>query len=274
METVAVGSGRLAYERAGAGGDPAVLVHGGWDDHRTWERVVPGLAVALQVLVYDRRGHGASEGPVSTRPVRNDAVDLAGLLESTGLYPAHVVGHGYGGAVALRLAVERPELVRSVTVHEVPFVGLLDEPPGDREARSVSAALERIREVAPRDPETAAREYLARFGGPSERWSAIDAATRAIYLRNAGAWAREMGDPEALRPALADLRAIAVPVLATSGGASPPFAARIHDRLAAELPNGRTVRLSEGGHLVHRTDPDLWVGVLGTFLLERDVPTT
>ena len=271
MQSVEIPSGRLAYEVAGSEGDPVALVHGGWDDHRTWDRVVPGLSTALRVLLYDRRGHGASRGPTRLRPVRDDASDLARLLEVTDAYPAHLVGHAYGGVVALRVAVDRPELVRSVAFHEVPFVGLLE---ASRTTGSLSEELGQVREIAPTRPEEAARRYLELFGSPSERWASLDLPSRQGFLRQAGVWAEEMGDPEATRPERDELLGVAVPVLATSGAASPEFARQVHDRLVAELPNARAVRLSEGGHRIHRTDPDLWVGVLGAFLLERDVPTT
>lgn len=276
MELVDEGGVRLAFERAGGAGDPVVLIHGGWDDHRAWDRVLPGLAVAFQVLVYDRRGHGESCGPPPARPVRDDAVDLARLLESSELYPAHLVAHAYGGAVALRLAVERPELVRSVAVHEVPFVALAGaHPPDAAPGPSVADRLEGVREIALAGPgEAAAREYLELFGAEAERWPALDERERGRLVPNAALWAREMGDPDAVRPTAGELRQVGVPVLATSGGESPPFAGQIQERLAAELPNATALRLREGGHLVHRTSPDLLVGVLGSFLLERNVPTS
>jgi pimeloyl-ACP methyl ester carboxylesterase len=270
------GEVRLAHELAGRSGDPVVLVHGGWEDHRGWDRVVPGLAVGLQVLTYDRRGHGESTGPRRPRPVRDDAADLAHLLESTGRFPTHLVAQGYGGAVAFRLVADRPELVRSIVVHEVPILGLPDVglPRPGSAAPSVEE-LTSLRELVSHGTlEAAAREYLARFASPEEQWSRLDEASRRTLLENAGAWADEMGDDEATRPSSEELRSVTVPVLLTAGGTSPEFAARVQDRLAAELPNATSVHLPEGGHFLHRGDPDLLVGLLGTFLLERNVPTT
>ena len=83
-----------------------------------------------------------------------------------------------------------------------------------------------------------------------------------------------MGDPEALRPPARELGSLALPVLATSGRRSPAFAARIHDLLVARLPNAQALRLPDAGHDAPQTEPDLYVGVLGTFLLERNVPST
>jgi len=266
---------RLAYDRSRGLGEPVALVHGGWDDQASWGRVAAGLALGLRVLSYDRRDHGESTGPPRSRPVRDDASDLAALLEATELYPAHLVAEGYGGAAALRLAVDRPELVRSVCLHEVPFLGLLgpDEPTGM--GASPAARLREVcRLAAGGSGEAAARAYLALFGSPEEQWTELDPASQRGLAAGARAWAREMDDPEATRPAAEELRGIDIPVLATVGEASPEFARRVHEGLLATLPNGQAMTLPQVGHFVHRTDPDLFVGVLGTFLLERNVPST
>lgn len=276
MEQARFGDRRLAYELSGGSGDPVVLVHGGWDDHHVWDLVVPGLAEALQVVAYDRRGHGESSGPPQERPVRSDAEDLAGLLESTGQFPAHLVAQGYAGAVVLRLAVDRPELVRSIAVHEATFVGLVDrEPPESAEGPTLAELLPSVRELVSRgSAESAARRYLELFASPEERWEEAGESWRQTLVANAAAWAEEVGDPEAQRPVREELAGIPVPVLVTTGGRSPRFAARIGELLASAMPNATALWLPDGGHFVARTDPDLFVGVLGSFLLERNVPST
>ncbi len=276
MERVGVPGGELEYERSGSQGDPLVLVHDGWDDHGTWDRVVPGLAESLQVLTYDRRGHGASSAPAGERPIAANARDLGDLLEATGLYPAHLHGHGLGGAIVLRLAAERPELVRSASLHEPPFVDLL----GGRspEGPVLQGRDGRLSELAARartgDTEAAAQGFLAAFGSPGERWDRQGPEDRRRLRANAAAWALEITDPEATRPPLAEVAALALPVLATCGELSPLGAAGVVRALGADLPNA-TVRVLTGvGYAPQRSDPDVVVGVLGTFLLERNVPTT
>ena len=54
-----------------------MLLHGSLVDHHTWDSVLPLFEQSLEVLVLDRRGHGASLGPPRSRPVRDDAADLA-----------------------------------------------------------------------------------------------------------------------------------------------------------------------------------------------------
>jgi pimeloyl-ACP methyl ester carboxylesterase len=276
VRSYGLGDRGLAYGTAGDAGDPVVLVHGGWDDHHLWDRIVPGLSGSLQVLVYDRSGHGESPARTTGSPVVGDAEDLARLLEGTDHYPAHVVAHAYGAAVGFRLAVDRPELVRSLAFHEAPFFALLDDDRASHdEGGRLRAELERIRGLALSGAAAeAADAYLDRFGSAEEDVQALRVGPSPRTTLNATAWAREMGDTASVRPPLEELAVLSLPVLATSGGRSPAFAARINDRLVARLPNAQALRLPDGGHRVPETEPDLYVGILGTFLLERNVPST
>ena len=114
----------LFYEVDG-GGEPLVLVHGSWAEHTTWNAVVPGLARSHRVVCYDRRGHGLSTAPPAEGTVHDDVADLAALIEDLGLAPANVCGNSYGACIVLRLAAQRPELVRRPAGHEPPMLGVL-----------------------------------------------------------------------------------------------------------------------------------------------------
>jgi pimeloyl-ACP methyl ester carboxylesterase len=143
MPTSTINGVQLYWELSG-GGEPVVLVHGSWGDHLNWARVVPGLSNTLRIATYDRRGHSLSERPGSGS-IADDVADLAGLIEHLFDGPAHVVGNSFGAAIALRLAAQRPDLVRSLIVHEPPLFGLLE---GHSEVRPVLTALqERIAAV-------------------------------------------------------------------------------------------------------------------------------
>ena len=78
---------RLFYELSGSG-DPLVLVHGSWVDHKDWQFVVPDLMRSFRVLTYDRRGHSLSERPLGPRSRREDEEDLAALIAALDLAPA------------------------------------------------------------------------------------------------------------------------------------------------------------------------------------------
>lgn len=263
------------FETRGGSGDPTVLVHGSLMDHHNWDAVVGPLAEALQILVYDRRGYGSSSGPPRTHAVREDASDLAGLLTATELYPAHLVTHSYAGAVAVRLASERPELVRSIVMHEPPMFGLLeDDPASAPEAHRLAAAISRLREVIGNgELERAAREIVEQFAVQPGAWDRLRPEVRRSAERHVGLWAEEFADPEAVHPDRDALRNLVIPILVTSGDESPPVLNRIARALVTQLRNGTYRQIPGVGHVPQVTSPHQYVGVLGSFLLERNVPT-
>ncbi len=275
MSTHRVGEVDLAYEIRGTEGDPVALLHGSLADRHSFDRVVPKLSQALQVLSYDRRGYGGSRGPPRARPVVDDAQDLAGLLEGANFYPVHVIAHSYAGAVAFRLAIDRPELVRSISVHEPPFFGLLLDDPATRpEGEAFVRGLAELRAgVAIGRRAEVTRAVVEVFSDVPDAWDRLTPAVRAAMEAMIDEWAVELGDPAASRPDASELRDLLVPVLVTTGGRSPSYLAQVAHRLAADLRNATVEVLSGAGHVPQLTAPDLYVGHLVTFLLERNVPT-
>ncbi len=276
MPQVDLGPVRLYYERTAATGEPVVLLHGSWTDHHTWDALVPPLAPALEVVVVDRRGHGSSYGPPREHPVRDDAHDLAELLSAIDLFPVHLVAHSYAGAVALRLAFDRPEMVRSLSLHEPPFVGLLRQDPAGRpEADRLIGETERLADlVRAGEAERAARALAAGISMREDAWDRLPGTARGALLKHADRWAEELGDPEAISPDPAGLEDLWLPVLLSSGGRSPPFLRRINELLGASLRNALLRELPDCGHLPQVSCPARYAGLLGTFLLERNVPVS
>ncbi len=266
----------IAYDVFGKAGDPTVLVHGSLVDRHSWDAVAPLLAHSLEVVTYDRRGHGESAPVPRPHPVRDDANDLAGLLESLDLYPAHVVAHSYASAVALRLAHDRPEMVRSLAIHEPPYIGLLRRDPATAtEGEAMVAGAERIRQLIGRGEKlAAAREVVGIFSTEPGAWERLPPAAQATFVRSVDRWAEEFGDPEAVTPDFDSLPELLLPVLLTVGELSPRFLHRIVRDLAPHLKNGKVVQIPDAGHAPHVTRPHQYAGLLGTFLLERNVPVT
>lgn len=105
------------WTRDDGSGPPVLLLHGLGGDHSVWNGVVPGLAEHFRVLAPDLRGHGRSALPDgSTLSFAELEGDLAQLLDRLGASPAHVVGLSAGGFLALQMAVDHPERLRSLTV--------------------------------------------------------------------------------------------------------------------------------------------------------------
>jgi len=98
-------------------GPNVVLVHGMATNLAFWYfPILPMLSHHFRVAAFDLRGHGYSEMPLSGYTSAEMARDLVGLLDRLKIDNAHLVGHSFGGAVALHCAALFPERVRTITV--------------------------------------------------------------------------------------------------------------------------------------------------------------
>lgn len=110
-----VGDVDTYYEITGQG-DPILFIHGLGSSTRDWEVQVDFFSPHYQVVTYDVRGHGQSDKPPGPYSVPMFAGDAAGLLRALDVAPAHVVGISMGGIIAFQLALDKPELVRSLVI--------------------------------------------------------------------------------------------------------------------------------------------------------------
>jgi pimeloyl-ACP methyl ester carboxylesterase len=106
---------RLRYY-VGGEGPPLVLVHGLGGAASNWVAVAPHLAEQFRVLVPDLPGHGASSPLPAAASLDPYAERVRDLAEREGMLPTAVVGHSFGGLVALRLALRRPDDVRALVL--------------------------------------------------------------------------------------------------------------------------------------------------------------
>jgi pimeloyl-ACP methyl ester carboxylesterase len=104
----------LAYEEAGSGAPPIVLVHDFAADHSCFSSQFTCFSRRHRVVAVDLRGHGESDGPREACSVSVLADDLAWLCYELGLYRPVLLGHGLGGMVALDLAARYPDLPAGV----------------------------------------------------------------------------------------------------------------------------------------------------------------
>ncbi|WP_275546913.1 MULTISPECIES: alpha/beta fold hydrolase [unclassified Pseudomonas] len=106
---------QLHYEDYGHGA-PLLLVHGLGSSTRDWEYQIPVLARHYRVIALDVRGHGRSDKPQEAYRIADFADDVAALIDHLQLPPVHLVGISMGGMIGFQLGVERPELLRSLTI--------------------------------------------------------------------------------------------------------------------------------------------------------------
>jgi pimeloyl-ACP methyl ester carboxylesterase len=250
----------LYYELHGAG-EPLVLVHGSWGDTTGWDLALPGLADTFQVLAYDRRGHTRSERLETQGSVDEDGDDLAGLLETLALAPAHVVTSSWGGNIALRLACRRPELFRSLTCHEPPLWSLLADDPDSRAILSQSdQSLESVgSRIAAGDDEGAARQFVDEVAFGRGAWDQLPPEAKEVMVRNAPTFLDELNDPYQLMIDADALPDLEMPVRLTQGSESPPVFIHVIDRLENLIPHVTRETIQGAGHAPQLTTPEAYV---------------
>ncbi|HEY9371070.1 alpha/beta hydrolase [Streptomyces sp.] len=258
----------LAYETVGAG-EPLVLVHGSWNDHNSWRPAIDAdIRASFTAVAYDRRGHGDSGTEPGQGTRTQDEDDLAALIEALGHAPAHVAANSFGASIALGLAARRPELFRSLTVHEPPLVGVVaDDAASMAELQptlmSMDAAVDHLRHG---EDEAAARIFVEEVAlGPGE-WEKLPDALRATFVRHGQTFLDEQQDARWAELDLRPLARLDAPVLLSGGTESPAWFSTVLDRLAAALPRARRQTIEGAAHIPHITHAREYVARLTAFV--------
>ncbi len=257
----------LAY-RLGGDGPPVLLIHGSWDDHRSWDEVAARLRPSCTVVAYDRRGHSASTAPPGQGRIGEDVADAAALLDHLDLLPAGVVGHSYGSSVALLLAIRHPELVSRVIVHEPPLYALLAGDPNWERVRQEAATtmVEVAAGLEAGDTEAAARRFIDDVAFGPGAWDTLFCDRgRATVLTNADTWLDQSKDPERLAVDITPLTRMSIPLTVTTGTASLPAFPEITRRVVELLPAAELVTINGAAHGAHLSH----AGPLADIILPR-----
>ena len=106
----------IYYETQGSG-EPVLLAPASWWPAATWNvGVVPILSRRFRTIVFDCRGTGRSSQPTQGYSVAQFAADCVGLLAYLGISRCHIVGFALGGQIMQALAIERPDMVATLTI--------------------------------------------------------------------------------------------------------------------------------------------------------------
>ncbi|HXJ48278.1 MAG TPA: alpha/beta hydrolase [Candidatus Acidoferrum sp.] len=110
-----VGGLSIAYESGGAGTPPLLFIHGIFADRSYFARQQTHFSGRRNVVALDLRGHGESSACAGVT-VEDFAADVIAVADEAGLASVILCGHSMGGAVALKVAAARPELVRGIAM--------------------------------------------------------------------------------------------------------------------------------------------------------------
>jgi pimeloyl-ACP methyl ester carboxylesterase len=247
----------------GGEGPPVILVHGAAADHTTWRTSGPLLARHYTTWAIDRRGRAAS-GDTLPYAIEREFEDVAAVAEAAAAEsgkPVPVVGHSFGGRVALGAAL------RSATVSRlVGYEGAPAPPDRPYERSDLVGRLDALRDAG--QPDALLETFLGEVVGMSDDdieayranpvWSARVAAAPTIVRELQGAAAQAAG--------LDELSRVSVPVLQVLGSDSrAPFHVATA-ALDARLRAGRVVVIDGARHAAHHTDAERFVAEVEAFI--------
>ncbi len=252
----------IAYYRSGAG-SPLVIVPGtGAANPVAWTAVIPALEKYFSVCAVDRRGHGAS-GDSPIYALEREIEDIAAIVDSLG-EPAHVLGHSFGGLLALEAAL-RTRNIRKLVLYELAIgtlEGVLPYPEGflDR--------LEALLNAGDREGVLTMhyRELVGMSPDEIEPFKASPAWPERLAI--AHTLPREMRAEERYTFDARRFNDLHVPTLLLQGGDSPDVLKGSTEAVDAALPNSRIVVMSGQQHIAMYTAPELFVGEVMQFLEE------
>lgn len=255
IESMKWGEHRIHVEDAGAG-EPVLLLHSSGMSGRQWRRLQERLVNdGLRVIAPDLLGSGRSSPWPEGEPFTflHDVALVGAVLAQIG-EPTHLVGHSYGGFIALRAAAQAPDRARSLALYDPVAFGALD-PQRDSDALANLGRLHFEWGTSPADHEAWLEAFVTFWNGP-EAWGLLRGPTRAELVRTG--WVAHEGARSLVADTLpaSAYGTLTCPALLLTGSSSPPFARRVLERLVEAAPLAHLETIVGAGHMGPLTHAD------------------
>jgi pimeloyl-ACP methyl ester carboxylesterase len=263
---------RPGYVVAGAGA-PVVMLHASLGSKSQWTALAERLSSRYRVIAIDLHGYGDNALPaVGTsftleHEVRLVAQRLDRLVEPH--VRVHMIGHSYGGLVALRCAQSWRGRVESLALFEPVVFNALEA--DDATLADVLRVAERVARLVATGRRRDAAEVFIDFWSGAGSYRALSLPVQVGIARRVDKVPLDFRAACGWPRGASELRGIATPALLMSGNRSPAVVRRIHDVLVRMLPN-RSVASFDGGHMApitdaHRVNP--WIEAFVDLVSER-----
>jgi pimeloyl-ACP methyl ester carboxylesterase len=256
----------VPYWREAGVGPAVVCLHANASVSGQWRPLMSRLADRRRLLAPDAYGAGQSpEWPSDRTITLADEVQLIEPVLAQAGERYALVGHSYGGAVALRAAAQQPDRVSALVLYEPTLFALIDaEGPAPNDADGIrQAAATAAAALDAGDTDAAARAFIDYWTGPGS-WDNLPEDRRpgmARSIANVRRWAH------ALFTEPMPLAALPMPVLIMTGSGSTAAAHGVARRLMLALPNVTHIEFAGLGHMGPITHPDVVNAEIERFLL-------
>lgn len=243
----------LYYVEKGAG-QPVIFIHGTLNDFRIWQFQLERFAQKYHVISYSRRYAYPNQWPGNgdDNNLTNNVEDLAELIiKRLNLSPAHLIGHSYGALIALYMAHQHRDQVKTLVLGEPPAISLLE---GNKKYidKIRENAFESVQDAIRRgEKERAVRIFLDGVMSKEGFFDQLQPQARAMIMSNVKSLGGELASVSQ-RLTQEDIQKITKPTLLVKGELSPKFLHHIVDILASHMPNSKELVIPEQSHNLGR----------------------
>jgi pimeloyl-ACP methyl ester carboxylesterase len=261
---------RVSYVEVGSG-EQVVLVHCGPGTAAQWRQVCEALKDAYRLLAVNLHGVGETsvwDGPGGLT-LDDEARLLRELIASAGP-PVHLVGHSYGGAVSIRVALTGPLSLRSLTLIEPMIYPLLRSAGEDALYTETMRVGEAFLAAAKQDAAEEAWKQFTDYYNGAGAWAALPESARTGLLARTAVtiqrWHALMSNPTSAE----DCRRLRVPTVVLCGDRTSNPERRMSEIVASVIPGCRIAFIEGAGHMSPLTHPPGVAGAIRSHLERVD----
>lgn len=252
---------RYAWMHEAGQGETVLCLHSSTSSHKQWLPLAERLAGSFRVVAVDLSGQGRMTWPARGGDALEEDLQLLETVTAGAAGdPLHLVGHSYGGAVALRYALRHARRVRSLALYEPAAWSLLPDPEIVERASFIASALEAG------DRHAAARAFVDFWNGAGS-WEAMPEFHRERLAAQVPRVVAHFTALFADRTAPIDYASLSMPALVLCGTSGPRCGPRIARLLAGTLPRAELRAFPGLGHMGPMRSPGEVNPALERFLL-------
>lgn len=260
---------RLTAHYTDAGeGPPVVLLHAGGSSSAQWRRIAPALQDRFRLLAPDLIGFGETGSLPGGIVLSHDrqarlVLDLVTHISAT---PVQVVGHSYGGATALRLAIDYPSLIDNLILIEPIVTPLLREAGEARLYVELENVAQRFFDASSEQETEAAWRHFLDYRNGRGTWENLCDTARARFLAQTkqvtDGFRSNLDNPTTME----DLEGVAVPTLLLCGEETTAPDRRIAEILRDRIPDCEFATIPGAEHMSPLTHPEAVAGAIQSYL--------
>jgi pimeloyl-ACP methyl ester carboxylesterase len=244
---------------------PVLALHGSTNTGGLWQGTADYLRGRHRLIAPDLSRYGSNR-------TAGNIPDVAGVVIGAMAEPMHLVGHGNGAAVALEIALLRPQLVKSLTLIEPALFHLLRAgAPSDLALFAELAGMaEKLATTARASgPSACMRAYIDFWHGAGA-WRRTSESLRQEVVRHADQVVRDLAAALAAAWPASRCRRLDCPTLAIMALDSPVASLRVTEMVAETVPDARLAMVADAGHMALLTDPHIVNPMISAHLRAAD----